>query len=64
MVDEVGKIEKLIGKLDPDDVKTLLELMRMSKGANVLTHPQPVKVDLPPMDLKLDGPAIYLSWMC
>jgi hypothetical protein len=62
MDEQGGPMEKLIAKLDPADVKTLFELMRMSKGAEVSTHPQSVKLDLPPVDLKLDGPATYLSW--
>jgi hypothetical protein len=61
MDEQGGPIEKLIAKLDPEDVKTLFELMRMSKGTEVYTHPQLVKLDLPPVDLKFDGPATYLS---
>jgi hypothetical protein len=57
-----GSMKKLIVKLDSKDVGTLLELMRMSKGAEVLTHPQLMKLDLPLIDLKLDGPVTYLSW--
>jgi hypothetical protein len=56
-----GPMEKLIAKLDPEDVRMLFELTRMSKGAEVSTHSQPVKLDLPPMDLKFDGLATYLS---
>jgi gag-polypeptide of LTR copia-type len=48
--------------LDLEDVETLLELMRMSKGAKVSIHPQLVKLDLPFVDLKLDGLTTYLSW--
>jgi hypothetical protein len=63
LIDKQGRpMEKLIAKLDPTDVKTLFELMRMSKGAKVSTHSQSVKLDLPPVDLKLDGPTTYLSW--
>jgi hypothetical protein len=57
-----GLMEKLIAKLDPEDVGTLLELMRISKRAEVSTHPQSVKLDLPLVDLKLNGPVTYLSW--
>jgi hypothetical protein len=62
MDEQGGPMEKLIAKVDPADVKILFEMMRMLKGAEVLTHPQSVKLDLPPVDLKLDGPATYLSW--
>jgi hypothetical protein len=62
MDEQDGSMEKLIAKLDLADVKTLFELMRMSKGAEVSMHPQSVKLDLPPVDLKLDEPATYLSW--
>lgn len=54
-------MEKLIEKLDPEDVKTLIKLMR---GADVSTHAQSIKMDLPPVDLKLKGPTTYLSWSC
>jgi hypothetical protein len=62
MDEQGGPMEKLIAKLDPADVKTLFELMRMSKEAEVSMYPQSVKLDLPPIDLKLDGPTTYLSW--
>jgi hypothetical protein len=62
MDEQGGPMEKVIAKLDSSDVKTLFELMRMSKGAEVSTHPQSVKLDLPPVDLKLDGLATYLIW--
>jgi hypothetical protein len=68
LMDEQGEpMEKLTAKLDPADVKTLFEFMRMSKGAEVSMHPQSVKLNLPLMDLmdlKLDGSATYLSWSC
>ncbi|KAJ4737614.1 Transposon Ty1-H Gag-Pol polyprotein [Rhynchospora pubera] len=53
-------MDKLLAKLDPDDVKTLLELVKVSNAAE--KHQPSVKLDLPPVDLKLDGPATYLSW--
>jgi hypothetical protein len=62
MGEQGGSMEKVIAKLDPIDVNTLFEHTRMSKGAEVSIHSQSVKLDLPPMDLKFDGPAIYLSW--
>jgi hypothetical protein len=54
--------KKLIAKLDPTDVGTLFELMRMSKGVEISTNPQPVKLDLPSVDLKFDGSTTYLNW--
>jgi hypothetical protein len=62
MDEQGGPMEKFIAKLDLTNVKTLFELMRMSKGAEVSTHPQSVKLNLSPVDLKLDGSATYLSW--
>lgn len=62
MISVRGSMEKLIEELDPADVKTLLELIRMLKGDSS-THPHPVKLDLPPVELKLDGPTTYLSWL-
>jgi hypothetical protein len=55
-------MEKFIAKLDSTDVKTLFELMRTLKETEVSMHSQSVKLDLSPADLKLDGPATYLSW--
>jgi hypothetical protein len=63
MDEQGGSMEKLVAKLDPADVKTLFELMRISKGVEVSTHPQPVKLDLPSLDLKFDEPTTYLSWL-
>jgi hypothetical protein len=62
MGEQGSSTEKLIAKLDLANVKILFELMRMSKGVEVSTHPQPVKLDLQPVNLKLDGPTTYLSW--
>lgn len=42
-------------------MKTLLELMKMSKGEGS-TCSQPMNVDFLPVDLKLEGLATYLSW--
>jgi hypothetical protein len=47
MGEQVGSMKKLIVKLDSADMKTLFELMRMSKRAETSTHPQLVKLDLP-----------------
>jgi hypothetical protein len=35
MEEQAGPMEKFIAKLDPDDMKILFELMRISKGAEV-----------------------------
>jgi hypothetical protein len=42
-----------------------MKLMKLSvtKGeGSGSTHSQTMKLDLPPVDLKLNGPATYLSW--
>lgn len=54
-------MEEIVKKLDPADLATLMQFMRMSMGESA-TRPPSVKVELPPIDLKLDGPATYLSW--
>ncbi|XP_020263960.1 uncharacterized protein LOC109839912 isoform X2 [Asparagus officinalis] len=53
-------MEEIIKKLNPADVSTLMQLMRLSAGESA-TRPL-AKLELPPIDLKLDGPATYLSW--
>ncbi|KAF9661127.1 hypothetical protein SADUNF_Sadunf19G0035400 [Salix dunnii] len=54
-------MEEIVKKLGPADLATLMQFMRMSMGESA-TRPLSVKVELPPIDLKLDGPATYLSW--
>jgi hypothetical protein len=51
-------MKNLIAKLDLVDVKILLEFMRMSKEANVLIHPQSVKLDFSPVKSLMDQPHI------
>ncbi|XP_020245089.1 uncharacterized protein LOC109823214 [Asparagus officinalis] len=60
---ETGKnpMEGIIKKLNPEEISTLIQLMRLSAGESS-TKPQPKKVELPPINVKLDGPATYLSW--
>jgi gag-polypeptide of LTR copia-type len=58
-------MEEIIKKRSFAEVKALMELMKLSatKGeGSGLSHSQTMKLDLPPVDLKLDGPATYLSW--
>ncbi|XP_020266984.1 uncharacterized protein LOC109842530 [Asparagus officinalis] len=60
---ETGKnpMEGIIKKLNPEEISTLMQLMKLSAGESS-RKPQPKKVELPPIDIKLDGPATYLSW--
>lgn len=58
-------MDKVLAKLDPAEVQTLLEFMRKAEGstsATVQGSQQPPRLELLPVDLKLDGPATYLSW--
>lgn len=55
-------MEKLFKKLDEDVVKVLLKLMKQTEGSTSGTQQQPPRLDLLPVDLKLNGPATYLSW--
>jgi uncharacterized ParB-like nuclease family protein len=55
-------MEEIIKKLSAVAVKALMQLMKLSatkdEGSG-LTHSQTMKLDLPPVDLKLDG--LYIS---
>jgi hypothetical protein len=62
MDEKAGSMEKFIATLDPTNMKTLFDLVRMSKRLKALTHPQSVKLDLTPVDLKCDELVTYLSW--
>ncbi|KAJ9550922.1 hypothetical protein OSB04_014967 [Centaurea solstitialis] len=57
-------MEKLFGKLNEEDVKVLLKLVKQAETSTVVTGPQqqPPRLELLPVDLKLDGPTTYLSW--
>jgi predicted nucleotidyltransferase len=47
-------------KLDEEEMKALIRFM---KASEISTSAQPsLKLDLPPVDIKLDGPETYLSW--
>ncbi|KAJ6846676.1 uncharacterized protein M6B38_282715 [Iris pallida] len=54
------QMEAILKKLDADDVATLMKLIKVSAGDSA-TRASP-KLELPSIDLKLDGPATYLSW--
>ena len=53
-------MEEIIKKLNPAEVSTLMKLMKLSAGESA-TKPSK-KLELPTIDLKLDGPGTYLSW--
>ncbi|XP_020240779.1 uncharacterized protein LOC109819453 [Asparagus officinalis] len=53
-------MEEIIKKLNPAEVSTLMKLMKLSAGESA-TKPSK-KLELPTIDLKLDGPNTYLSW--
>jgi hypothetical protein len=58
-------MKEIVKKLSVAEVKTLLELMKLSatKGeGSGLAPSQAMKLDLSSIDLKLDGPNMYLSW--
>jgi hypothetical protein len=49
-------------KLSGDEIAAF---MRAFSAASSVNAPKPApasRVDLPPIDVKLDGPALYLSW--
>ncbi|XP_020271633.1 uncharacterized protein LOC109846798 [Asparagus officinalis] len=54
-------MEEIIKKLNSQEISTLMQLMRLSAGESS-TKPPPKKVELPPIDVKLDGPTTYLYW--
>ncbi|XP_020249902.1 uncharacterized protein LOC109827322 [Asparagus officinalis] len=53
-------MEEIIKKLNLAKVSTLMQLMKLSAGESVTRSL--AKLELPPIDLKPDGPATYLSW--
>jgi hypothetical protein len=58
-------MEEIIKKLSAVEVKTLMKLMKLSAmiGEGLgSAHSQTMKLGLPPVDLKLDEPVMYLSW--
>lgn len=65
--DECGKGKgglEALAALNPQVLKILVALIYGVNDSNNALAPVPsqVKIDLPPMDLKFDGPATYLSW--
>jgi hypothetical protein len=58
-------MKEIVKKLSVMEVKTLMDLMKLSatKGeGSGLAPSQVMKLDLSSIDLKLDGPDMYLSW--
>jgi hypothetical protein len=56
-------MEEIVKKLDLTDLVTLMQFMRISMGEST-TRPPSLKLEIPPIDLKLNGPTTYLSWSC
>jgi hypothetical protein len=58
-------MKEIVKKLSVTEVKILMELMKLSatKGeGSGLAPSHAMKLDLSSIDLKLDGPDMYLSW--
>lgn len=49
-------------KLNETELKTLLLVLGRQCEGSTPAYPQPMRLDLSLVDLKLDGPATYLSW--
>ena len=60
-------MDEVLSKFNEDEVKTLVKYMKQAKivafGGVLGTQPPP-RLELLPVDFKLDGPAMYLSWSC
>jgi hypothetical protein len=61
-----GKGLELLGNINPEVLKVLVGLIQgasiSTRATNSTSAQVQVKLDLPPVDLKLDGLATYLSW--
>ncbi|XP_078155907.1 eukaryotic translation initiation factor 4G-like [Carex rostrata] len=55
---------ELLTQVDPEVLKVLVGLIQGASVSNntLARDPPQVKLDLPPVEPKLDGPATYLSW--
>jgi hypothetical protein len=53
-------MDTIFKKLDEEKMKALIRFMKASETPT--SAQPPMKLDLPPVDIKLDGPGIYLSW--
>jgi hypothetical protein len=56
----VEEMDIIFKKLGEEKMKVLIRFMKTSETPTS-TQP-PIKLDLPPVDIKLDGPRTYLSW--
>jgi hypothetical protein len=54
-------MDTIFKKLDEEEIKALIRFMKASKTST--SAQLPMKLDLPPVDIKLDGPGTYLSWL-
>ena len=53
-------MEEVLGKLTTSEISMLMRAFSVAASESA---PRPVqRVELPPVDTKLDGPASYLSW--
>jgi hypothetical protein len=57
----VEEMDIIFKKLDEEEMKTLIRFMKASKTST--SAQPPMKLDLPSVDIKLDGPGTYLSWL-
>jgi gag-polypeptide of LTR copia-type len=54
---------KACAKLTPDEMAIMVRVSAVHQ-APLESKLKPVKVDLQSVEIKLDGPAMYLSWSC
>jgi hypothetical protein len=55
--------QKNCAKLTLDEMTIMVRALTVHQ-APVESKPKPIKVDLQSVEIKLDGPAMYLSWSC
>jgi hypothetical protein len=54
---------EVCAKLTPDEMTIMVRALAVHQ-APIESKSKPIKVDLQPMEIKLDGPTTYLSWSC
>ena len=60
-------MDEVFSKLNEDEVKTLVKYMKQAEivaSGGVTGIQPPPRLELLPVEFKLDGPATYLSWSC
>ena len=60
-------MDEVLSKFNEDEVKTLVKYMKQDEivaSRGVMGTQPPPRLELLPVDFKLNGPATYLRWSC